>query len=68
VSLGLSATDPARFTWEPVKSGDPDHMPNGQPLLHVVADRIDGKPHSNKPAGDPQRRPSPHPEATRRAA
>ncbi len=26
--------------WEPVKPGDPDHMPNGQRLLHVVADRI----------------------------
>ena len=39
-SLGLPATDPARYTWEPVKPGDPDHMPNGQRLLHVVADRI----------------------------
>ena len=37
--LGLPATDPARYTWEPVKPGDPDHMPNGQRLLHVVADR-----------------------------
>jgi hypothetical protein len=26
-------------SWEPVKPGDPDHMPNGQRLLHVVADR-----------------------------
>ena len=39
-ALGLQATDPARYTWEPVKPGDPDHMPNGQRLLHVVADRI----------------------------
>ena len=39
-TLGLPATDPARYTWEPVKLGDPDHMPNGQRLLHVVADRI----------------------------
>jgi len=38
--LGLPATDPSRYTWEPVKPGDPDHMPNGQRLLHVVADRI----------------------------
>ena len=30
----------ARYSWEPVKPGDPDHMPNGQRLLHVVADRI----------------------------
>ena len=39
-ALGLPATDPRRYTWEPVKPGDPDHMPNGQRLLHVVADRI----------------------------
>ena len=38
--LGLPATDPRRYTWEPVKPGDPDHMPTGQRLLHVVADRI----------------------------
>jgi hypothetical protein len=38
--LGLPATDPTRYTWEPVKAGDPDHMPPGQRLLHVVADRI----------------------------
>jgi hypothetical protein len=38
--LGLPATDPSRYAWEPVKPGDPDHMPNGQRLLHVVADRI----------------------------
>jgi hypothetical protein len=38
--LGISATDPRRYTWEPVKPDDPDHMPNGQRLLHVVADRI----------------------------
>jgi hypothetical protein len=38
--LGLPATDPTRYTWEPVKPGDPDHMPPGQRLLHLVADRI----------------------------
>ena len=38
-TLGLPATDPARYTWEPVTPGDPDHMPNTQRLLHVVADR-----------------------------
>jgi hypothetical protein len=32
--------DGRRYSWEPVKPGDPDHMPNGQRLLHVVADRI----------------------------
>jgi len=38
-TLGLPATDPDRYTWEPVSPGDPDHMPNAQRLLHVVADR-----------------------------
>ena len=38
--LGLPATDPCRYSWEPVRPGDPDHMPAGQRLLHVVADRI----------------------------
>ena len=38
--LGIPATEPDRYTWEAVTPGDPDHMPNGQRLLHVVADRI----------------------------
>jgi hypothetical protein len=38
--LGLRATDPARYSWEPVQPGDQDHMPTGQRLLHVVADRM----------------------------
>ena len=38
--LGLPATDPGRYTWELVRPGDLDHMPTGQRLLHVVADRI----------------------------
>jgi len=38
-TLGLQAADPARYTWEPVTPGDPDHMPPAQRLLHVVADR-----------------------------
>jgi hypothetical protein len=38
-TLGLSATDPARYAWEPVTPGDPDHMPPAQRLLHVLADR-----------------------------
>jgi hypothetical protein len=38
--LGLSATDPARYTWQLVEPGDRDHMPAGQRLLHVVADRM----------------------------
>jgi Replication initiator protein, pSAM2 len=39
-TLGIPATDPARYRWEAVTPGDPDHMPNQQRLLHVVADRI----------------------------
>jgi hypothetical protein len=39
-TLGLSATDPARYSWEPVAPGDRDHMPTARRLLHVVADRI----------------------------
>jgi hypothetical protein len=39
-TLGIPATDPGRYTWEPVTPGDPDHMPNAQRLLHIVADRI----------------------------
>ena len=38
--LGLPAADPARYAWEPVEPGDRDHMPTGQRLLHVVADRM----------------------------
>jgi hypothetical protein len=39
-TLGLSATDPSHYAWEPVAPGDPDHMPGARRLLHVVADRI----------------------------
>jgi hypothetical protein len=38
-TLGISATDPGRYTWEPVTPGDPDHMEHARRLLHVVADR-----------------------------
>ncbi len=38
-TLGLPAADPGRYTREPVTPGDPDHMPNAQRLLHIVADR-----------------------------
>jgi hypothetical protein len=31
--------DPARYAWEPVMPGDPDHMEHARRLLHVVADR-----------------------------
>jgi hypothetical protein len=35
----LSATDPARYAWEPVTPGDPDHIEHAWRLLHAVADR-----------------------------
>ena len=38
-TLGLSATDPAGYTWEPVTPGDPDYMEHARRLLHAVADR-----------------------------
>ena len=45
-TLGLSATDPGRYAWEPVAPGDRDHMPPPQRLLHVVPDRCAGTMHS----------------------
>jgi hypothetical protein len=38
-TLGISAIDPARYRWELVAPGDPDHMDYARPLLHAVADR-----------------------------
>ena len=38
-TLGVSATDPARYAWEVVAPGDPDHMDHARRLLHAVADR-----------------------------
>jgi hypothetical protein len=38
-TLGVSATDPARYAWEAVAPGDPDHMDHARRLLHAVADR-----------------------------
>jgi hypothetical protein len=42
-TLGLSATDPARYSWEPVAPSDADYMPHARRLLHVVADRFTWK-------------------------
>ena len=39
-TLGVSATDPARYAWEPVAPTDPDHMDHARRMLHVVADRL----------------------------
>ena len=38
-TLGVPATDPARYAWEPVAPTDPDHMEHSRRLLHAVADR-----------------------------
>jgi hypothetical protein len=38
--LGLPATDPAIYRWEPVRPGDEDYMPPSRRLLHSVADRL----------------------------
>jgi hypothetical protein len=38
-TLGISATDAARYAWEVVAPGDPDHMDHARRLLHAVADR-----------------------------
>jgi hypothetical protein len=39
-TLGVSATDPARYRWELVEPGDADHMDRARRMLHVVADRL----------------------------
>jgi len=39
-TLGISATDPNRYAWEPVTPADPDHMDHARRMLHVVADRL----------------------------
>jgi hypothetical protein len=39
-TLGVSATDPARYAWEAVTPADPDHMDRARRMLHVVADRL----------------------------
>ena len=38
-ALGVSATGPARYAWEPVTPGDDDFLPPARRLLHAVADR-----------------------------
>jgi hypothetical protein len=39
-TLGVSATNPARYAWEPVAPTDQDHLDHAGRLLHVVADRL----------------------------
>jgi hypothetical protein len=39
-TLGVSATDPARYAWEPVAPADQGYMDRSRRMLHVVADRL----------------------------
>jgi hypothetical protein len=39
-TLGVSATDPARYAWEAVAPADPDYLDHARRMLHVVADRL----------------------------
>ena len=39
-TLGVSATDPARYAWELVAPSDQDDMDHARRMLHVVADRL----------------------------
>jgi hypothetical protein len=47
--LELPATDPGRYNWEPVKPGDPDHMPTGQRCCTSSPTASNGKPPSKWP-------------------
>ena len=53
-TLGVSATDPARYAWEPVAPADPDHMEHSRRLLHVVADRVRWQAHWPRRVGEPR--------------
>jgi hypothetical protein len=59
-ALGVSATDPARYRWEPVAPDDPDHLDRARRLLHAVADRArwqaalrEARRRANLPDSDP---------------
>ena len=67
-TLGLPAADPARYTWEPVAPGDPDHMPTAQRLLHIVADRQRWHAALTEARARASRQPTPELSATGRAA
>jgi hypothetical protein len=58
-TLGISATDPDRFTWKPVAPSDPDHMPHARRLMHIVADRIAWK----QALDEARRRTAEHPQS-----
>jgi hypothetical protein len=67
-TLGIPATDPARYTWEAVIPSDPDHMPPAQRLLHVVADRQQWHTALAKVRARASGQAAPDPSATGRAA
>jgi hypothetical protein len=39
-TLGLPATDPSTYRWEPVQASDSDYLPPARRLLHALADRL----------------------------
>jgi hypothetical protein len=67
-TLGISAADPSRYSWEPVAPSDPDYMPHARRLLHVVADRITWKQALEEARRRAVGQPSPDLSATGRAA
>jgi hypothetical protein len=67
-TLGIPATDPARYSWQLVSPGDPDYLPAARRLLHVVADRITWKQALDAARHKAAGQPSGHLSATGRAA
>jgi hypothetical protein len=66
-TLGVPATDPARYAWEVVAPTDPDYMDHARRMLHAVADRARWKAALNE-AHDRAATVDGHPSATGRAA
>jgi excisionase family DNA binding protein len=60
-TLGLSATDPSRYAWEPVTAGDVDHMPPPRATAAArrrrppeMARRADQRPSESQRPADPR--------------
>ncbi len=64
----LPATDPARYTWELVTPGDPDHMPPPSASCTSSPTGNAGTPRSPRPEQRPAARPARNLSATGRAA
>jgi hypothetical protein len=67
-TLDQPTADPARYSWEPVTPGDPDHMEHARRLLHVVADRQRWQASLAEARRRAGLAPNPELSATRRAA